>query len=123
MLHHLKLQTTYFFFLISRRPPRSTLFPSTTLFQSRTTSTRRASAGISRCSSNRSPRRASWGAWARAPHDARLGERFDEHREIPALARRVLVVRDWKSVVEGKRVDLGGRRDIKKKKYVVCNFR
>src|SRR5258708_37357359 len=33
-LHHDNLKLFYFFFLMIRRPPRSTLFPYTTLFRS-----------------------------------------------------------------------------------------
>src|SRR2546427_12791314 len=33
-LHHLTSQSLIFFFLMIRRPPRSTLFPYTTLFRS-----------------------------------------------------------------------------------------
>src|SRR2546430_11736663 len=32
--HHVDAQTGFFFFLMIRRPPRSTLFPYTTLFRS-----------------------------------------------------------------------------------------
>src|SRR2546430_3546940 len=35
MLYHLSFKLTDFFFLMIRRPPRSTLFPFTTLFRSR----------------------------------------------------------------------------------------
>src|SRR5256886_12042186 len=49
------------------------------------------------------------------------GVRDREHHKR-ARAGRVVVggVRDRKSVVEGKRVDLGGRRIIKKKKKKKC---
>src|SRR5258708_39296681 len=33
-MRHLLLSTSFFFFLMIRRPPRSTLFPYTTLFRS-----------------------------------------------------------------------------------------
>src|SRR2546426_5058103 len=48
----------FFFFLMIRRPPRSTLFPYTTLFRS-TPSVRRACARPSRCSPSRASPRAS----------------------------------------------------------------
>src|SRR5437879_8599705 len=47
------LPRAFFFFLIIRRPPRSTLFPYTTLFRSRARARARAPA----------PRRRSRGAW------------------------------------------------------------
>src|SRR5713101_8855393 len=39
----------FFFFLMIRRPPRSTLFPYTTLFRSRTRRWRPAAAALPRC--------------------------------------------------------------------------
>src|SRR6266853_5625608 len=41
------IELTTFFFLMIRRPPRSTLFPYTTLFRSRRAPCSRASTGIS----------------------------------------------------------------------------
>src|SRR5205814_10387338 len=65
-----------FFFLMIRRPPRSTLFPYTTLFRSRA---RRSSA------SGRSPGAAGGGRWPGAP-----GERSEEHTsELQSLRHLV----------------------------------
>src|SRR5438034_10631275 len=82
---------TCFFFLMSRRPPRSTLFPYTTLFRSPAGGSQREHAVVGTnealaagLDSNGTPR---------ASHSWRSEE------------RRV-----------GKSVDLGGRRIIKKKK-------
>src|SRR5476651_589056 len=47
----------FLFFLRIRRPPRSTLFPYTTLFRSHLTKARRACQGQCRASSNRRPLR------------------------------------------------------------------
>src|SRR6202022_5123833 len=71
------------FFLMIRRPPRSPLFPSTTLFRS----------------SQRHPRKPS------------------QLMRISWLGFRGWRWLDRKSVVEGKRGDLGGRRIIKKKTH------
>src|SRR6266536_5199415 len=46
----------FFFFLMIRRPPRSTLFPYTTLFRSRTSAAGRARRGPGPCSSTGAPR-------------------------------------------------------------------
>src|SRR5438477_11001260 len=56
-----------FFFLVIRRPPRSTLFPYTTLFRSRTTSARG-------CRRRPRPRTASASHWS-----ARVRRRSEEH--------------------------------------------
>src|SRR5215471_19999936 len=68
------LYFSFFFFLMIRRPPRSTLFPYTTLFRSsRSTSpgsrTGRAATGI-RCSPPTSSRRRTSSGWA-APRSNR----------------------------------------------------
>src|SRR6266700_5793126 len=59
----LLIRLDYFFFLMIRRPPRSTLFPYTTLFRSRT--------ATSSCGSTRAPR-------ASRP-DGRRQPRSEEH--------------------------------------------
>src|SRR5215204_7284637 len=46
----------YFFFLVIRRPPRSTLFPYTTLFRSRRPRPRASCAGSRRSVARRRPR-------------------------------------------------------------------
>src|ERR1019366_9646594 len=62
-----------FFFLMIRRPPRSTLFPYTTLFRSRRTTVARAEARL----------RAQTAAWKR-------GERSEEHTsELQSLTNLV----------------------------------
>src|SRR3989475_10860008 len=73
-----------------RRPPRSTLFPYTTLFRSE-------------------------GAVERA---VRAEDRVALSHFVPQLALERQAERDRKSVVQGKSVDLGGRRIIKKKRHV-----
>src|SRR2546430_13429984 len=60
-----------FFFLMIRRPPRSTLFPYTTLFRSRTGARRGARRAAPRQARNRSSQR------ARDP--PRSGSRSEEH--------------------------------------------
>src|SRR6266511_6244083 len=79
-----------------RRPPRSTLFPYTTLFRSP-----RPALGTSRPAGGRGHAPAGTG---------RRGSNGRGGRPLPAAG-------DRKSVGYGKRVDLGGRRIIKKKKY------
>src|SRR5256885_12965046 len=149
-----------------RRPPRSTLFPYTTLFRSPRAhcparparrwpagwslpcAARWASAGApapgrqSPWSSGRGRRRPhcrrgwflsvrigfSWRRWpagaGRAPKTGQVAQhKTDKAGKIARYCRRpaspdaaFFVLTDRKSVVEGKRVDLGGRRIIKKKK-------
>src|SRR2546427_12153497 len=77
-----------FFFLMIRRPPRSTLFPYTTLFRSQVQPGQQATVKLDS------------GVRMVGPPGA-----------SPDLELQL----DRKSVVEGKRVDLGGRRIIKKK--------
>src|SRR2546430_17592863 len=90
-----------------RRPPRSTLFPYTTLFRS---------GGTSAGGTSRFP------PCAPLPPDAagcslRSSVSGSSCSSRCSLERKPSFrVRDRKSVVEGKRVDLGGRRIIKKKK-------
>src|SRR2546430_17266362 len=85
-----------FFFLMIRRPPRSTLFPYTTLFRSRVAGAAARGRG---CPADRC-----------RPGPSRPPETWSRPRRGGGGDR------DRKSVVEGKRVDLGGRRIIKKKK-------
>src|SRR2546430_10698343 len=52
----------FFFFLMIRRPPRSTLFPYTTLFRSRCSDRFGARAETSARTRDPGPRHAAWGA-------------------------------------------------------------
>src|SRR5256885_14836402 len=67
---------SFFFFLMIRRPPRSTLFPYTTLFRSRCGATSRRST----CWFRNTPRRPrlSW-RFGRPPSRRRHGTRSEEH--------------------------------------------
>src|SRR6202051_5253760 len=68
-----------FFFLMTRRPPRSPLFPSTTLF--------RSWPGSSRRSTSPSPR------WPRAPTRGRRGPRRSEEHTSELESHEHLVCR------------------------------
>src|SRR2546423_9981623 len=95
----------FFFFLMIRRPPRSTLFPYTTLFRSpRSDTCRRASRGTRSpadppAGSARRRPRTSW-APSRPAHRGgiRVRVRSEEHTaELPALAHLV-----WRLLLEKK---------------------
>src|SRR5215204_6959654 len=58
----------FFFFLMIRRPPRSTLFPYTTLFRSRATRSR--------------PRAAAWGAGAGCPRSEEHTSELQSHSDL-----------------------------------------
>src|SRR2546427_12886689 len=90
-----------------RRPPRSTLFPYTTLFRSH--GTRRVEAAKAR--GRETPARGLQGDRAEDRRPARL-------RRVPGrpAGGRGAQREDRKRVGEGKRVDLGGRRISKKKR-------
>src|SRR2546429_9099185 len=90
----------FFFFLMIRRPPRSTLFPYTTLFRSR-----RGGAQRGDRARQRRARLCPGGATGTGGNPAPEGQR-------PG---------DRESGGEGKRGDLGGRRIIKKKKKIIVN--
>src|SRR2546430_16040987 len=92
-----------------RRPPRSTLFPYTTLFRS---SRRAGSAGMGGTSLPATGRSRRGGRSYATTARVRTRGRDDQSYR----PRRNLLAGDRKSVVEGKSVDLGGRRIIKKKK-------
>src|SRR5882762_11632015 len=80
----------HFFFLMIRRPPRSTLFPYTTLFRSR-------SARAPPCPSSR-PR--SWPAWARARCSApRSEEHTSELQSHLNLVCRLLLEKKKKKLI------------------------
>src|SRR3989442_7870256 len=75
----------FVFFLMIRRPPRSTLFPYTTLFRS-----------LSRGARRLSQRRRAAGAWSRSAHPCRLrAPRSEEHtselQSRPHLVCRLLL--------------------------------
>src|SRR2546425_5237714 len=75
-----------FFFLMIRRPPRSTLFPYTTLFRSRSLRRRRRS-GRRRSSSRPCRTRAR----ARGPGSARSEEHTSELQSLAYLVCRLLL--------------------------------
>src|SRR5437870_13871156 len=65
-----------FFFLMLRRPPRSTLFPYTTLFRSRRHSQRREPLCCGEC---------------RSPEDDRLGERHSDRKSTRLNSSHVAI--------------------------------
>src|SRR2546421_5306261 len=69
--------TLFFFFLMIRRPPRSTLFPYTTLFRSRAPAASTARRTAPRCSSDRTPRRRTRRGCS--PSSSRWTSRSEEH--------------------------------------------
>src|SRR2546427_10510000 len=93
---------SFFFFLMIRRPPRSTLFPYTTLFRSHGEG---QLGGGARDDVERGTRHGSEAAGARRQRVARA-------RLVEA---QIEEGGDRKSVRQGKSVDLGGRGIIKKK--------
>src|SRR5215213_11199739 len=93
-----------FFFLMIRRPPRSTLFPYTTLFRSR------AAGGAPRraCASTSTPRRSS--GWRSAT--ARCSSRSEEHTsELQSLTNLVC-----RLLLEKKKHNQGVRQLLELKK-------
>src|SRR3989442_11604306 len=104
----------YFFFLMIRRPPRSTLFPYTTLFRSSKSATTPTSCASSSRAADRARPRATTGA-------ARAGTRSEEHtselQSRPHLVCRLLLEKKKKkekklnvklSKYNNDAVDLGG---------------
>src|SRR2546427_9990478 len=91
----------FFFFLMIRRPPRSTLFPYTTLFRSHRPVRGRAFPPPGLAESRR------------------LAVR-ERARRLAALFLRPAVRSEERRV--GKSVDLGGRRIIKKKKITFIEW-
>src|SRR3989475_1466262 len=85
-----------FFFLMIRRPPRSTLFPYTTLFRSHSSRRRRTGDGRrvavslpptqSRTTTSAPPPTTRWGLWRLVWCDA-PGRSYDGHRRVPAPDR------------------------------------
>src|SRR3989449_10533383 len=97
--HHLGalwLFVLFFFFLMIRRPPRSTLFPYTTLFRSSPTSSRRAKRGES--------------------------DAFLERQDRPADRAAEGAVRDDRGVLAGTArhddEDVVGRRHLRQERVV-----
>src|SRR3712207_6891329 len=85
---------SFFFFLMIRRPPRSTLFPYTTLFRSRIASSEaRPPALRMTCASPRSSPR-NWEGWRRASIHVRTAtcRRSEEHTS-ELQSRQYLVCR------------------------------
>src|SRR5215211_8514671 len=76
MEYHLFFLFSFFFFLMIRRPPRSTLFPYTTLFRSRRPAARRRVALLSHAL--RPARRAS----RRAPRSEEHTSELQSHSEL-----------------------------------------
>src|SRR3989442_11438730 len=74
-----KFSLLFFFFLMIRRPPRSTLFPYTTLFRSASSRPTRPSARAPRCRS-----------WARS-RPCRSEEHTSELQSRPHLVCRLLL--------------------------------
>src|SRR5437588_11469444 len=80
------------FFLMIRRPPRSTLFPYTTLFRSRRRRPRRRwPAPVVRC-----------GAGPAAPHDRRSEEHTSELQSHSDLVCRLLLEKKKKEILVEK---------------------
>src|SRR3712207_6873471 len=80
------LKIVFFFFLMIRRPPRSTLFPYTTLFRS---PSRRGSRGCARRSESRSA--AARGRCSRSPAPSRSEEHTSELQSRQYLVCRLLL--------------------------------
>src|SRR3712207_7262509 len=84
-----------FFFLMIRRPPRSTLFPYTTLFRSRRTRAafRRRGCGARECLSGGTVGRAGEGAHQRSWTCARMRSSRSEEHTSELQSRQYLVCR------------------------------
>src|SRR6266404_7739567 len=98
---------TFFFFLMIRRPPRSTLFPYTTLFRSR-------------CSSVPGKNRHPHPRWRSArPADPRIHRRSEEHTsELQSLAYLVcrLLLEKKKKKKKKKKTEKEKKKKKQKKK-------
>src|SRR2546427_11742017 len=107
----------FFFFLMIRRPPRSTLFPYTTLFRSGDV------ADLGHVQLGSHARRGVLAAGGGGEQDVAVVRSNRQHLRRNVLGQAVLQAGavgvddlgnasdlDRKSVVEGKSVDLGGRR-------------
>src|SRR5215813_14385145 len=102
----------FFFFLMIRRPPRSTLFPYTTLFRSRTAYPRSASGP---CVRGAPPAR-----FARSSADAGGRPRSEEHtselQSRPHLVCRLLLEKKKKKTKKKTRTNKKKKNKKKKKK-------
>src|SRR3712207_8382755 len=81
----------FFFFLMIRRPPRSTLFPYTTLFRSRRRSATAGSTWPARGATSRDARSSPTPPWSSSPLAPRRG-RSEEHTS-ELQSRQYLVCR------------------------------
>src|SRR5256885_11815721 len=89
-LYNVVIHVCFFFFLMIRRPPRSTLFPYTTLFRSaRTTAARRSGTAPDRCGGGSPPRGRS--ASARSAQVIRSEEHTSELQSPCNLVCRLLL--------------------------------
>src|SRR5439155_9159091 len=70
---------SYFFFLLIRRPPRSTLFPYTTLFRSRSGPNQSAVSSLTTRSMGSWPTSRPCGISTRTRHRGSLSSRSEEH--------------------------------------------
>src|SRR2546430_17449197 len=99
-----------------RRPPRSTLFPYTTLFRSRTElDLALVAEQLPGAKTTEQIVEGRGGSGFRVGGAGHRGVTSILHKNVEQ-GRARLGAQDRKSVVEGKSVDLGGRRIIKKKK-------
>src|SRR5438067_12513848 len=76
---------SYFFFLMIRRPPRSTLFPYTTLFRSYPTTKIRVNATCRKC-----PHKVHRMEMKTLPTGSRSEERFSRNAETDLVCRLLL---------------------------------
>src|SRR5947209_16191109 len=81
----------YVFFLIVRRPPRSTLFPYTTLFRSGSRTTSTASTTATPTPARSTPRRASTSSESTRPSRRRSEEHTSELQSRQYLVCRLLL--------------------------------
>src|SRR3712207_7321748 len=92
LLIHASCILSLFFFLMIRRPPRSTLFPSTTLFRSSWPSAWRASARPSTpAATSPTPTRSTWPAPPRRSTPPRSEEHTSELQSRQYLVCRLLL--------------------------------
>src|SRR5258707_9370981 len=89
----------FFFFLMIRRPPRSTLFPYTTLFRSQVLGWTRTQARISSASFRRAPRRTSVPVWNSSARPLRSEEHTSELQSRQYLVCRLLLEKKKKTCV------------------------
>src|SRR3712207_7074786 len=97
----------YFFFLMIRRPPRSTLFPYTTLFRS---------AGA-RAPARQAVRR---GAWRQ--HLAPVGAGRRHHRHHPASAQGLMRSEEHTSELQSRQYLVCRLLLEKKKNIIICLY-